>query len=77
MSRVFTDENLMNWEAYASGGPFGLPDRPKVVFNCLSDPAERARYVNWQGDNAAAQQAVHGMDADELKRLLEQAWPID
>lgn len=77
MSRVFTDGNLLNWEAFASGGRFGLPERPKLVFHCLSDPAQRARYVTIEGDNSDAEEAVHGMEVDELLRLLAAARPLD
>jgi hypothetical protein len=77
MSRVFTDENLMNWEAYATGGRFGLPDQAKLVFHCVSDLAQRARYVRFDGDNTAAIQAVHGMDAEELRAMLQRAQPLD
>ena len=45
MSRTFVDENLHTWEVFPSGGRFGLPERPKIVFLCLSDlsPASRGR----------------------------------
>jgi hypothetical protein len=77
MSRVFTDENLLNWEAYASGGKFGLPERPKLVFHCMSDRSKRARFLVMNGDNATAEQAVHEMSIDELRALLGQAQPLD
>jgi hypothetical protein len=77
MSRVFVDENLLSWEAYASGGRFGLPDEPKVVFHCLSDRSLRARYVRIGRDNAEAQQAVASVSDDELRQLLREADPLD
>lgn len=77
MSRVFTDEGLMTWEAYASGGKFGLPDDPKVVFNCLSDPGRRARWVRIDGDEADAEEAVHAMPEAELRELLRGARELD
>ena len=73
MSRVFVDEDLLSWEAYASTGNHGLPERPKIVFNCLSDSQRRPRYVIHAGDNADAEAAVHGMPVEALRELLEQS----
>ena len=71
MSATFTDEELVTWEAYASGGNFGLPFRPKVVFNCISDPSRRPRYVEFSGgDEADAEQLVHSFDEATLRRML-------
>ena len=77
MSRVFTDENLMTWEAYASGGKWGLPDRPKIVFQCLSDPDRRARYVLHEGDEADAQEVVHEAERDRLLEMLRGSRELD
>lgn len=71
MSRVFTDANLMTWEAYSSGGKFGLPDNPLLVFNCLSDPGSPPRFVVYEGaDTADAEEAVHSMPEDRLRTML-------
>jgi hypothetical protein len=70
MSRVFTDDDLVAWEAYASGGKFGLPEQPKIVFNCLSDPNRRPRFVIHEGQNAEAQEAVKRADDDLLREML-------
>lgn len=77
MSRLITDPELMTWEAFASGGPFGYPIRPKIVFLCLSDPDRRGRYVVHEGDNADAERAVHTLSDQELTRLLEQSKELD
>jgi len=77
MSRTFTDANLLTWEVYASGGKFGLPDRPKIVFNCLSDPGRRARYVVHRGDEADAEQSVHDAPDDKLRAMLADARELD
>lgn len=78
MSRVFTDGGLMTWEAYASGGRYGLPEDPKVIFQCLSDPGRRARYVVYaDGDNAGAEAAVHEMPAGRLRELLAGSRELD
>jgi hypothetical protein len=77
MSRVFVDENLLSWEAYASGGRFGLPEEPKLVFHCRSNPVGRARYVRLGKDNVDAEQAVKRMSDSELRDLLREAQPLD
>lgn len=77
MSRLFTDDSLLTWEAYPSGGPFGLPDSPKIVFNCLSDPDRRARFVEHPGDDADAQRVVQEVSDAELKRMLEGAAELE
>jgi hypothetical protein len=77
MSRIFIDDDLLSWEAYASGGKYGLPDEPKVVFHCRSDPVGRARFVRLGKDNVEADQAVKRMTDGELRDLLRQARQLD
>jgi hypothetical protein len=73
MSVTFTDEDLQSWEAYATGGDYGLANNPKVVFNCVSDPTRRARFVEVMGDEADAENLVHDGGIDQLKRMLKEA----
>lgn len=73
MSRTFTDENLLTWEAFASGGKFGLAIRPSIVFQCLSEPHRRARFVRQGGDEADAEETVAEAPEDRLRELLRQA----
>ncbi len=77
MSRVFLDENLLSWEAYASGGKFGLPEQPKIVFHCLSEPFRRARYVRHDGDNAQAEEVVHNLPEDRLREMLRESRELE
>jgi len=77
MSHTFTDENLMTWEAYASSGRFGLAVRPSIVFNCLSDPTVRPRYVERPGDEADAEEQVIEYDEKQLRELLNESKPLD
>lgn len=77
MSRVFTDENLLTWEVYASGGKYGLPDRPKVIFQCLSEPNRRARFIHHEGDEADAEEMVHEAPEDRLRSLLSTSRELD
>lgn len=77
MSRIFTDDDLLTWEAYASGGAFGLPDRPKIVFNCVSKPGSRARFVQHAGDEADAEEAVHEAPEGRLREMLGATRELD
>lgn len=70
MSRILTDEDFHNWEAYPSGGPFGFPGQPKVVFNCLTDLSRRPRWISLKGDNADAERLLQDMEAGDLQRLF-------
>lgn len=71
MSRQLIDPNLLTWEAYPSSGPFGFPEKPKVVFNCLSDPDLRARVVSVDGDSADAERRLQEMTTGDLQALFE------
>ena len=77
MSQTFTDENLLTWEAFASGGRFGLSIRPKVIFHCLSDPSLRARFVEVQGDEADAEEMIHDPEVDRLRALLKESKELE
>ena len=78
MSRVFVDDSLLTWEAYASGGNFGLAENPRIIFHCLSDPQRRARYVVHEGgDEADAEEAVHGAPEERLKEMLGTSQEIE
>lgn len=77
MSRVFTDQDLLTWEAYPSGGKFGLAQRPKVIFHCLSHPDRRARYVVLEGDEADAEELVADTPDDRLREMLRGSRELD
>lgn len=77
MSRVFTDRNLLSWEAFATGGRFGLPERAKIVFNCLTHQDERARFVIYRGHSAEAEEAVAEMPHTDLLELLASSRELD
>jgi len=80
MSRTFVDENLHTWEVFPSGGRFGLPERPKIVFLCLSDPspASRGRYVVLtEGDEATAQDALADLSDARLLQMLAESRALD
>ena len=77
MSQTFTDDNLLTWEAFASGGRFGLSIRPKVIFHCLSDTSLRARFVEVQGDEADAEEMIHDSRIDHLRELLKESKELE
>jgi hypothetical protein len=77
MSHTFTDENLLTWEAFASSGNFGMAVRPRIVFNCLSDPSRPPRYVERPGDEADAEEQVIEYDEKQLREMLSTSRELD
>lgn len=77
MSQTFTDENLVAWEAFTSSGDFGFAERPRIVFNCLSNPDTPARYVEAPGDEADAEAQLGSYDEHQLRELLARSQPVD
>lgn len=77
MSRTFTDENLIAWEAFATSGDFGFAERPRIVFNCLSNPDVPARYVEVSGDEADAEGQLTSYDDAQLRDLLARSQPVE
>ena len=77
MSQTFTDENLMTWEAFASGGRFGLSIRPKVIFHCMSDQSLAPRFIEVQGDEADAEELIHDSQVDRLRQMLAKSKVLD
>jgi len=77
MSHTFTDENLLTWEAFASSGNFGLAIRPRIVFNCLSDPNTPPRYVERPGDVADAEEQVSESDEKQLREMLRRSKELE
>jgi hypothetical protein len=77
MSVTFTDEDLQAWEAYATGGDYGLAIRPRVVFNCVSDPHRRPRFVELGGDEADAESLMQESGVDRLRAMLKESKELD
>jgi hypothetical protein len=74
MRRTFLDENLLEWEAYISGGQPGTDAAARIYFNCLTDRSRRPLFVPDQSGNvAAAQRTLGGMETADLIALLQQA----
>ncbi len=77
MSHTFTDENLLTWEAFTSSGTFGFAIRPRIVFNCLSDPNRPPRYVVRPGDEADAEEQVIEFDEKKLREMLRSSKELE
>jgi hypothetical protein len=77
MSKTFSDEDLLIWEAYPSGGDFGYPDRPYVVFNCLTNRTLRPRVTELGDSEAAAERVIAHATQHELLQLFRQSRELD
>ncbi len=73
MTRTVQDDELVLWEAYASSGEWGTPERAKIVFHCLTEPGRRARVVARDGDRSEVEGELVRMTDDELVVLLQGA----
>lgn len=77
MSRTFTDDDLMVWEAFPSGGRFGMAGGPKIIFHCVSNPDSRPRYVQGTGDEADAESLVNEAPDDKLRTMLRESRELE
>jgi hypothetical protein len=72
MRRTFTDDRFDEWEAFVSGGQPGGSQAARILFNCISTPGRRPRYVvHASGDPAAAEQELYNMDDAGVIELFE------
>lgn len=76
MKRTLLDDDLRAWEAYSSGGKFGLAADAKIVFHCLSDPAERARSVETEMEEDDAAARLRSVDEAGLREMFLRAEPL-
>ena len=77
MARVFLDDDLLEWEAYVSGGQPDTERTARIYFHCLSERDRRPRFTPHQsGDVAATQRALLSMPDAELVALLKVADPL-
>jgi hypothetical protein len=77
VARTFLDLELMTWEVYPSAGAHGFSRNPHLVFNCLSNRAERPRFLDVEGDSASAQKLVFAASEAELRDLFARASHFD
>lgn len=77
MRRTFLDQNLLEWEAYVSGGQPGTRAAARIYFNCLTDRSRRPLFVTHEsGDVAEAHRSLGELDPAGLEALLERAEPL-
>ena len=73
MSRTIQDPNLLLWEVYATAGRSGFPDHARMVFQCLTDPGRRARFIEREGDKSDVENEVATLPQARLLELLDSA----
>ena len=71
MAKTFVDKDLLVWEAYSTGGPFGFPDKPFIVFNCVTNNWLRPRSIEWEGLEADAERKVQESSKADLLALFD------
>lgn len=76
MAKTFVDRDFLQWEAYPSGGAFGFPENPYVVFTCLTNRRLRARSIAVEGDEADAERMVSTASRGELLDMFERSKDI-
>ncbi len=77
MPRTFLDDDLLEWEAYVSGGKPGSERGAAIYFVCLSAPLERPRFVSHSSrDPSAAERELRQMSESDLVQFFKSAQPI-
>jgi len=76
MSRKVMDPDFRSWEVFVNTGPSGFSVPPRIVFRCISDPAEPSRIAPFMGAPTEALAFVAGGSGAELVGLLEKGAPL-
>lgn len=75
---MFLADDLLEWEAYVTGGEPGTPLAARIFFVCLTDPFERPRWVrHGSGDVAEAERELRGLTEEGLLAMLAEARPLE
>lgn len=78
MRRTFLDEDLLEWEAYVTGGQPDTPLAARIFFVCLTDPYARPRWVRHEsGDVATAERELDELGDEDLLVMLAEARPLE
>lgn len=77
MARTLLDDELREWEVFATTGRYGAPDHARVIFRCMSDPGQRALAAVIDGDKSDAEALVAERSDDELKEMMAGAKVLD
>lgn len=75
--RTIQDDSFRTWEAFATTGDYGFSDPARIIFRCVTDPDERARFVTIDGDKSDAEARIRSLSVDELKDLMAEADVVD
>jgi hypothetical protein len=71
MARQFMDDEMMNWEAYVSGGQPDSRQAARLFFLPLDSPLARARYIEHESRSVAtAERELLAMSDDDLRAAL-------
>ncbi len=76
MHASFLDARLREWESYVTTAAGGMPVPGRIVFRCLSDPSERPRVLEVDGNRAHAERLLTRASDDELREFFEASGPI-
>jgi hypothetical protein len=78
MRRTFMDDEFDEWEAFVSGGQPGGSQAARILFNCISRPARRPRFViHASGDPAEAERELYNMDDAGVIELFKDSQELD
>ncbi|MEN8375828.1 MAG: hypothetical protein ABFS34_10305 [Gemmatimonadota bacterium] len=70
MSRRLLDDELRTWEVFATAGAFGLPERSRVVFNCVSEAGMRPLWAEHGGDRADLEAWIASASDEEIAAAM-------
>ena len=77
MRKTFMDDQFDEWEAYVSGGQPGGSLAARIMFVCVSTPANSPRQtVHKSGDPVAAENDLYNMNEVGVKELFASSEPI-
>lgn len=73
MTRQIQDQNFLVWEVFPSGGSFGFPEDPFVIFHCLTQRDLRPRRIRLEGGEDNAERVVRASSDADLLAMLERS----
>lgn len=75
--RTLQDDSFRTWEAFATTGDYGFAEPARIIFRCITDPDERARFVTIDGDKSDAEARIRSLSEEELEDLMADADVVD
>jgi hypothetical protein len=77
MAREFRTSDLQIWEAFATTGEHGFPERSRIGFRCRTDRSALPRWIEIDGDKSDAEAKLQILAPSELEELLGRADGLD